>query len=221
MSPLAIFDLDHTLLSGDSDVLWCDFLLHQGLLEETFRARNAEMERRYKLGEISPVEFCGFFVSTLAGKTPASWQPWRERFLQEVIRPRLPAAARALVQQHRDAGHTLVMSTATCRVLTELTARDLGIEHLIATEVELAQGLYSGRLEGVPNMREGKVTRMLDWLDARGAPHAVLADAHFYGDSINDLPLLNAVGYPVAVDPDARLLSEATARGWRVLGLAR
>ena len=218
---LALFDLDHTLLTGDSDVLWCDFLLRNGLLDEGFRARNAQMERDYADGTVSPAQFCGFFASTLGGREPLFWAPWRQRFLDEVVRPRIPNAARRLLQQHRDAGDTLVLTTATNRLLTELTAEELGLRHLIATELEVVQGRLTGQTTGVLNMRAGKVERLRHWLDSQGSHHGVLADASFYSDSINDLPLLCAVGHPVAVDPDDRLLREAQLRRWPVLRLDR
>lgn len=224
-APLAIFDLDHTLLTGDSDVLWCSFLVEQGLLSAEQLARNARMEADYRAGTVSAVDFCAFYVGLLGGRGPAEWVPWVRRFLDSAVLPRIPAAARALVQQHRSAGHTLVMSTATNRVITERTAASLVIPHLIATEAELAGGCYTGRTAGVLNMREGKVQRLHAWLAGQGLDAAArdrtLADAHFYSDSINDLPLLSAVGHPVAVDPDARLLAEAQARGWPVLRLDR
>jgi len=216
---LALFDLDHTLLSGDSDVLWCDFLLDRGLLDEGFRARNAEMERRYGEGTVSPAEFCGFFASTLAGHDDAFWSPWSERFLAERVRPRIPFDARELVARHRDAGHTLVMTTATNRLITERTAAELGIPNLIATELERDGGVFTGRVAGEPNMREGKVLRLAEWLGESAA--AALAEAFFYSDSANDLPLLLRVGHPVAVDPDARLLTEARRAGWAVLTFDR
>lgn len=218
---LALFDLDHTLLTGDSDVLWCDFLLQHGLLDDGFRARNAQMERDYAAGTVSPAEFCGFFASTLGGHEPAFWAPWRQRFLDEVVRGRIPGAARRLLQQHREAGDTLVLTTATNRLLTELTAEDLGLTHLIATELEVVAGRLSGRTAGVLNMRAGKVERLKHWLDGQGWPQGLLAEAAFYSDSINDLPLLCAVGRPVAVDPDDRLLREAQQRRWPVLRLDR
>ena len=219
---LAIFDLDHTLLSGDSDVLWCDFLMEQGLLDRAgFAPRNADMARRYADASVTVQEFCDLYVGTLAGRTPAQWQPLCERFLNEVVAPRIPASAHALVDEHRSRGHTLLLTTATNRVITELTARHLGIAELIATEVELAGGICTGRTAGTLNMREGKVTRLHAWLRDRGWPAALLDSAVFYSDSSNDLPLLGLVGEPVAVDPDERLRARAQDAGWRWLELLR
>lgn len=221
---LVLFDLDHTLLTGDSDVLWCDFLMERGVLDRaSFGARNAQMEAGYQAGTVSTADFSSFYVSTLAGRAATEWQPWREAFLAECVAPRIPAQAHALVRRHREAGATVVLTTATNRFITELTAALLDIEHLIATECELdAQGRFTGRPAGVLNMREGKVARLREWLAARGLdPDRALPDATFYSDSRNDLPLLRAVGRPIAVDPDAQLLAEAQAAGWPVLRLER
>ena len=219
---LALFDLDHTLLSGDSDVLWCEFLMQQGVLDRSeFEPRNADMARRYADASVSVQDFCDFYVGTLAGRSPAQWQPLCDQFLNEVIAPRIPASAHALVDEHRQQGHRLVLTTATNRVITGMTARFLRIGDLIATEVALEDGVCTGRTSGTPNMREGKVTRMRAWLAEQNLPPALLAQATLYSDSSNDLPLLGAVGAPVALDPDARLLAHARSAGWRVLNLAR
>lgn len=219
---LALFDLDHTLLSGDSDVLWCEFLMSEGLLPRTeFEARNADLARRYSEGSVTPAEFCDFYVATLAGKTPAQWRPWCERFLGEVVVPRIPPAARGLVEQHRERGDRLLLTTATNRLLTELTAQHLGIDVLIATDVEVVDGRCTGRTQGTLNMREGKVERLLGWLSTQQLDAQSLREATFYSDSINDLPLLQAVGHPQVVDPDPRLRAHASAAGWSIRILAR
>jgi HAD superfamily hydrolase (TIGR01490 family) len=220
---LALFDLDHTLLSGDSDVLWCEFLMNEGVLDRAaFQPRNDEMARRYGESTVSAQDFCEFYVSTLAGRTLGEWRHWCERFLNDVVEPRIPASAIELVESHRGRGDRLVLTTATNRVLTELTAARLGIADLLATEVELVDGRCTGRTRDVLNMREGKVTRLRSWLVEQGVdPDPALASATFYSDSSNDLPLLQAVGHPVVVDPDAGLRRHAQARGWRVLELAR
>ncbi len=214
---LALFDLDHTLLDGDSDVLWCEYLMDRGVLDRAaFEPRNRAIEAAYKDGTVGVSEFCGFYVGTLAGRTPAQWQALRESFLRERVAPRLLAAGRECIASHRRDGHELVLTTATNRYLTELTAEALGIEHLIATECEIdGDGRFSGAVAGTPNMREGKLARLREWLAARGRDLAD-DDSVFYSDSINDLPLLAAVRRPVVVDPDARLAAEAAARRWPV-----
>ena len=220
MINLTLFDLDHTLLDGDSDVLWCDFLIRRGVLGAAdFGVRNAQMERDYKAGSVSVQAFCGFYVSTLAMRTRAQWEPLRREFIATAVVPRIGSTALALVRRHREAGDLLVLTTATNRFITEPTAAHLGIEHLIASECEIdAAGNFTGRNTGTLNMREGKVERLRDWLDARGI---ALADcsATFYSDSANDLPLLRAVQHAVAVNPDAKLAAEAVQRGWPVVQL--
>lgn len=226
MSPLgrrlALFDLDHTLLSGDSDVLWCEFLIAEGRLDRaTFEPRNRAMAERYAQGIASPAEFCGFYAQTLTGLTAHSGLPLRQRFFEREIAPRLPASARALVAQHRARGDRMVLTTATNRFLTELTAADLGFDDLIATELETLDGAFTGRTLGTPNMREGKVERLDAWLAGQGLGAGLRSAATFYSDSANDLPLLCAVAEPVLVDPDPAFEAQVAQRGWTVLRLAR
>ena len=214
---LTLFDLDHTLLSGDSDVLWCEFLMDKGLLErEVFAAANSDMELRYKAGTVGTREFADFYLSTLAGKSPAQWERLRREFLDRQVVPRIPDAASKLVQEHLAAGDLVVMTTATNRFITELTALHFAIEHLLATEPEMVDGVFTGRASGTLNMRQGKVTRLHEWLATRGE---VLGSfrAKAYSDSINDLPLLEAVDEPCCIDPDQRLAAIAQERGWPVL----
>lgn len=216
---IAFFDLDHTLLSGDSDVLWCEFLMEKRILDrDSFSARNADMEARYKAGTVGVDEFAQFYVGTLAGRTRGQWEPLRQEFLSTIIVPRIPAAAVQLVERHRRAGEVLLMTTATNRFITELTAQHFGIEHLIATETQIEDGVFTGKPEGILNMRDGKVDRIEAWLAARGESLDDYRSAA-YSDSMNDLPLLEAVDDPVAVDPDPRLTELALARGWPILKL--
>jgi HAD superfamily hydrolase (TIGR01490 family) len=214
---LTLFDLDHTLLSGDSDVLWCDFLMDKGVLERgAFAARNADMEARYRAGTVGVQEFANFYIGTLAGRSPGQWEDLRQEFLVREVAPRIPEAAVALVHRHRGAGDLVVMTTATNRFITELTAQHFGIEHLLATEPELAEGVFTGRSSGTLNMREGKVERLHRWLDAR-AESLDRFHSTAYSDSINDLALLEAVDEPVVIDPDGRLAVIALERAWPVL----
>ncbi|RYF28066.1 MAG: HAD-IB family hydrolase [Comamonadaceae bacterium] len=223
MTRLAVFDLDNTLLTGDSEVLWVKHLLERGLLPAHFATSNAQMDQRYHAGLATPGEFSAFYASTLSGRTPDEWAPVLAGFVHGTIRPRIPDAARALVHLHRECGDLLVLSTASSRYLSEPTAKLLGFEHLIATELQVQDdGRFTGATEHTLNMREGKVERLRAWLAARGDDaDAALAQAVFYSDSINDLPLLMAVREPVAVDPDPRLSAEAAARRWPVLKLDR
>ena len=217
---LALFDLDHTLLSGDSDVLWCDFLMDLGVLDRgAFSARGADIEARYKAGTVDAAEFAHFYLSTLKGRTPAQWEPLRQQFLREQVIPRIPRASLDLVRRHQQQGDLVVLTTATNRYLTTLTADHLGITDVIATEPELIDGFFSGASTGVLNMRAGKVTRLHAWLLERGLQLNQF-DSTGYSDSINDLPLLEAVDHAVAVNADAKLTAIATQRGWRTLQLA-
>ena len=221
---LALFDLDGTLLDGDTDELWCEFLMDEGVLDrDDFAARNRSVVERYRAGTIGPAEFCAFYASTLRGRSKGFWAPLRERFVAARVLPRIGGAARALAAGHREAGERVLLTTATNRFLTEPIATDLGFapEELIATELEEADGVFTGANTGVLNMREGKVERLAAWLEARQLPRSVIGRATFYSDSANDLPLLAAVGRAVAVDPDPRLRDEAVRRGWTVLALER
>ena len=217
---LALFDLDHTLLDGDSDLLWGKFLVGRGeLAADAFNTRNRELQLAYRAGTVGPAEFTGFYLATLAGRSPQDWEPVRQDFLRTVIAPRLPPASHHLVSEHRKAGDLVVLTTATNRFLAELTAAHLDVEHLIATDCELDdQGRFSGAALGTLNMRDGKLTRLHDWLAGRGQRLADF-DSTFYSDSINDLPLLLAVDRAVAVGPDEQLTVQAAHRGWPVLRL--
>lgn len=216
---LAIFDLDGTLLSGDSDTLWCRFLAEHGEIDAEQAERCAAVARRYADGTVVPEDYCLAQAALLAGRTAASLQPLRERFLDEVIRPRVPHAARELLLRHRNDGDTLLLTTATSRMVSELTAMDLGVDAYLCTEIEWTDGRCSGRLAGAPNMRSGKVERLRAWLARQGQPDGTLRRATFYSDSINDLALLSVVRRPVVVDPDARLAAAAMRKGWAVLRL--
>ena len=217
MTALAIFDLDHTLLDGDSDMLWCEFLMARGELDrDVFEPRNRAMAERYEAGTVDAREFCEFYVGTLAGRSAGQWAALREAYFEQCIRPRLLPSGLECVARHRLQGDTVVLTTATNRFLVELTATALAVDHLIATECETdALGRFTGRVAGQPNMREGKLAHLRAWLDARGQKLASLATT-FYSDSSNDAPLLRAVSTAVAVNPDARLRAEADARGWAV-----
>ena len=217
---VTLFDLDHTLLTGDSDVLWCDFLIGRGLLDgDEFSARNADMDTRYRAGTVGVREFTEFYVGTLAGQTPEFWEPLRRDFLESEVVPRIPAAARQLVTQHVSSADCVVMTTATNRFITELTARHLNIEHLIASEPEIVDGRFTGRASGTLNMREGKVTRLTAWLQERFGLSLAQVESTAFSDSKNDLPLLQAVNHPVAVDPDPLLRDWAVANGHPVISL--
>lgn len=214
---LVLFDLDHTLLAGDSDQLWCDFLVAQSLVAaEPLASRNRDMERAYKAGTVETGAFCEFYIGTLCLMDRQAWQPWREQFLRQCIVPRLAPGGQQQIREHQRAGHRVVITTATNRFITELTVAHLGVSELIATETEELQGRFTGRVAGLPNMRQGKVTRLQQWLEGQGW-HLDDLESTAYSDSINDLPLLEAVRHPICAQPDAPLARIAQDRGWPVL----
>lgn len=219
---LALFDLDNTLLTGDSDYEWVEFMIGRGVLEgRTAHAANDDVVRRDETGEISSEEFCLFYLATLAGREKSILDEWHLDYMRERIVPKIPQEALELLAQHRDAGDLIVLTTATNRFLVDPIATYLAIEHVIATEAECVDGRYTGRYTGIVNMREGKVKRLDVWLAERGYSWLDFSETWFYSDSKNDIPLLDRVSRPVAVDPDATLTAHARKRGWPVLRLHR
>ena len=211
---LALFDLDHTLLDGDSDQLWCDFLIDKGMLDNAiFSAKNEAMARDYKTGAVNVQVFCEFYIGTLTLKSPVEWEPLRQEFLSDWVAPRLCAGGKAHIKSHQDNGDRVVMTTATNRFITELTAKHLGVQDLIATDPDMQQGLFTGKTAGVLNMREGKVTRIKMWCKEQKIEWAQL-ETWGYSDSINDLPLLEAVTHATVTQGDVKLRAEAAKRGW-------
>jgi HAD superfamily hydrolase (TIGR01490 family) len=214
---LVLFDLDNTLLSGDTDVEWLDFLVEQGVLPESEQQANHEMDRRYGSGEASPLEYVRFYLSYYPPHEMGALRAWRAQFFERRIKPRLLPRGQELIRQN---GKNLVaIITATNRFLTEPIARAFGVEHLIATEPQIVEGRFTGDIVGAPCMREGKIEHLERWLAGRGRKLGEFAESWFYSDSINDLPLLERVTHPVAVDPDARLAQVVRDRGWRSLTL--
>lgn len=215
---LALFDLDNTLLAGDSDHAWGDFLVARGHVDaEAYRRANDQFYADYQAGTLDIRAFCEFVFAVLARNDRATLEGWRAEFMRECIEPMLQEQAFALLDKHRALGHTLVIITATNRFVTELIARRYGVEHLIATEPEQgADGRYTGRLDGIACFQAGKITRLQAWMAERGE---TLEGAWFYSDSRNDLPLLEVVAHPVAVDADPTLVATARERGWPVISL--
>lgn len=212
---LAIFDLDHTLLPHDTDEQWTEFLIEQGKLDRVeYDSANRDLVARYNRGEAGAIEFTEFYLSTLARFDADELAVLHERFTAERVLPSIPQGARDLIAKHQRLGHLLVVSTATSRFLTGPVARELGFVHHIATEPEVKEGRFTGRVLGTPNMREGKVERLLEWLAALGLKLSDFRESWFYSDSQNDLPLLSHVTHPVAVNPDPVLAAHARHRGW-------
>jgi HAD superfamily hydrolase (TIGR01490 family) len=214
---LALFDLDNTLLAGDSDHAWGDFLCARNIIDSAdYKARNDAFYRDYLAGCLNMTDYLNFSLAILGRSSMQQLNEWHAEFMRECIEPMITPKALALLDQHREAGDELVIITATNRFVTAPIAKRLGVQHLLATECEVIDGRYTGRTTDIPCFREGKVTRLQRWLDEQGQS---MQGSYFYSDSMNDLPLLNCVQHPVAVDPDPKLRAHAQQQGWPILSL--
>lgn len=217
---LTLFDLDNTLLNGDSDFEWSQFLIRIGVLDrELFEAKNLAFYEHYKAGILDIQEFLDFQLKPLSRHARKTLDEWHQRFMREQALGMITQPARDLVNRHRAAGDVCVIITATNSFVTAPIAREFGVEHLIATEPEHKDGEFTGNVAGVPCFRVGKIIRLDNWLTARGWTLDSFADSTFYSDSLNDLPLLGKVKTPIAVNPDATLRAHAEQHGWKVLSL--
>lgn len=215
--PLAIFDLDNTLLAGDSDYGWGRFLVAQGMVDsDAYERENQRFYQEYQAGQLDIIEYLNFSLEPLSRIEPSQLARLQRQFLVSVVCPMITGASRQLLNLHRDRGDTLLIITATNRFITAPIANELGVDQLIATEPEQQQGLYTGQVAGTPCFQQGKVERLLDWLHETGNN---LANSWFYSDSHNDLPLLEMVTFPVAVDADPTLTDHAAALGWPEISL--
>lgn len=214
---LALFDLDNTLIKGDSDHAWGEFLVSHNLVDATqVREANDKFLLDYQNGRLDIHEYLRFALQFLANKTPAELAPLHEQFMAEYIEPIILTKGLELIKEHADAGHTLVIITATNRFVTGPIAERLGIKHLIACEPEMKDGIFTGNATGTPSFQHGKVVRLQQWLEQS---ECTLAGSYFYSDSHNDLPLLEQVDHPVAVNPDDRLREIAQQHSWKVMDL--
>jgi HAD superfamily hydrolase (TIGR01490 family) len=218
---LALFDLDNTLLAGDSDYGWAQFLIARGVLEgERYETENQRFFDQYHAGTLDIHEFLDFQLAPLAAYPRDRLDAWHRDFMREQILPLITEPARNLVRRHLEAGDLCAIITATNRFVTAPIAREFGVAHLIATEPEEKNGAFTGKVVGTPCFREGKVARVEAWLEAQGLDLAgSFSRSWFYSDSHNDLALLELVSDPVAVDPDETLLRVAREHGWRVISL--
>lgn len=215
---LVLFDLDNTLLSGDSDFEWAQFLIEQGVLDrEVYEARNQEFYDQYRAGTLDIGEFLDFQLKPLARHPRTQLDAWHREFMARKVRPMIREKALALVARHR--ADLRVVITATNSFVTAPIAREFGIDELIATEPEQRGGEFSGAVAGIPCFREGKVARLEEWLAGRARPLASFTESWFYSDSLNDLALLDRVSNPVAVDPDETLRAHAERKGWPIITL--
>ena len=219
---LALFDLDNTLLSGDSDFEWAQFLISKGVVDrELQEAKNIQFYEQYQAGTLDIHEFLAFQLAPLARHGRSELDAWHAEYMDRHIRPIIGAEARDLVQQHLDNGDLCAIVTATNTFVTGPIAREFGIPHLIGTipAVDVQSGAFTGAPSGVPSFREGKIVRVEAWLESLGLWWGSFADSYFYSDSHNDLPLMKKVKTPVAVDADATLLAHAEAQGWFSISL--
>ena len=214
---LAIFDLDNTLLSIDSDHAWGEFLLEQGAVDPiAYREANERFMTDYNAGTLDMAAFLEMALKPLADNSPEQLSAWHQQFMVSKIEPNILPKAEELLARHRTKGDTLLIITATNRFITAPIAERLGVDHLIAVNPEVKNGRYTGRVSGIPSYREGKVTRLEKWLEDQDL---TMEGAWFYSDSHNDLPLLEIVEHPVAVDPDDTLREIAKERQWRIMSL--
>jgi HAD superfamily hydrolase (TIGR01490 family) len=214
---LALFDLDNTLLGGDSDHAWGDYLCQRGILDgAAYKTRNDAFYQDYLAGTLNLTDYLNFSLEILGRTAREQLDEWHRDFMRDCVEPMILPKAVELIARHRDAGDTLVVITATNRFVTAPIVERLGIETLLATECEVVDGRYTGKTTDVPCFREGKVTRLNRWLQENNFS---LDDSYFYSDSMNDLPLLEQVTHAVAVDPDENLRAQAALRGWPVISL--
>jgi HAD superfamily hydrolase (TIGR01490 family) len=215
---LALFDLDNTLLGGDSDYEWAQFLIEEGVLHPgEYHARNDWFYERYKDGTLDIHEFLDFQLAPIARRPRAELDAWHSQFMQRRIRPIILPGAPDLLAKHHDALTAIV--TATNRFITQPIAAELGVENLLATDIEEGpDGVFTGKPRGTPTFREGKIRRVREWLASKGS-RLEDYESWFYSDSLNDLPLLELVTHPVAVDPDDTLRAHAAGRGWPIISL--
>lgn len=217
---LALFDLDNTLLAGDSDFQWAQFLIEQNVLDrEVYEARNIEFYEQYKAGTLDIHEFLDFQLKPLSRHPREQLHAWRSSFIQQKIMPLIAPGARELIARHQAEQDLCIIITATNSFVTAPIAQALGIRHLIATEPEQKNGQFTGRVSGIPCFQAGKITRLEQWLDEQNLTWLSFLQSWFYSDSLNDLPLLRKVTHPVAVDPDATLHEHAQKNGWPIISL--
>jgi len=217
---LALFDLDYTLLSGDSDYAWAQFLIERGVLDRAeHETKNDRFFRDYQEGRLDIGAFLEFQLAPLARHSRAQLDEWHAEYMRTRVLPMIRPKGLELVRHHLGRGDLCAIVTSTNAFITAPIAREFGVEHLLATELELRDGRFTGKVSGIPSYREGKVLRVTEWLGARGETLASFPESWFYSDSRNDLPLLECVTRPVAVDPDETLRAAARARDWRIISL--
>lgn len=221
MKRLAIFDLDNTLLGGDSDHAWGEFLIAaERVNEDEHRRQNNAFYQQYLDGNLDMTAYLEFAMRPVAGVPRAELDALHARFMTEFVEPMMLDKAAALLQEHRDKGDYLLIVTATNRFITEPIAQRLGVDDLIATDLEERDGVFTGKIAGIPCFQSGKIDKLKEWLERQPSDAGLsLANSVFYSDSFNDLPLMEAAAAAVAVDPDPNLREQAEQRGWPIISL--
>ena len=214
---LAIFDLDNTLIAGDSDHAWGEFLVEKGVVDPAeYQQKNDYFYQQYQQGQMDIYEYINFAFSPLAANDIDQLNQWHQEFMREKIQPLFLPLSTALLERHRNQGDYLLIITSTNSFITAPICKLLGVDDFIATEPEMENGQYTGKLQGIPSYREGKITRLNAWLKDNNMS---LENSYGYSDSINDMPLLEHVDNPIVVDGDPELIAEAQRRGWPCISL--
>jgi HAD superfamily hydrolase (TIGR01490 family) len=217
---LALFDLDNTLLTSDSDFEWSQFLIEKQVLDrKAYESRNLEFYEQYKAGTLDIHQFLDFQLQPLSRYSRIQLDNWHNEFMAKKIMPKIAPGAYKLINKHMLGGDLCIIITATNRFVTEPIAKTLGINNLIATEPDQENGEFNGQVLGIPCFREGKITRLEGWMDERNLTWLSFLESWFYSDSLNDIPLLNKVTNPVAVDPDSTLKKYAKKNNWPIISL--
>ncbi|MEY3441441.1 MAG: hypothetical protein RL493_679 [Pseudomonadota bacterium] len=217
---LALFDLDNTILAGDSDYNWSRFLIQEGYLDGAIHAeKNEKFYADYKAGTLDIYAFVEFQFKPLARNPRTVLNQLLKKYVEEVIKPMITEKARVLVKRHQEEGDLIIVITATNSFITKPIAELFGIENLIGTDPEEKEGEFTGKVSGLPSFKEGKVTRLEAWLKGKNLSLASFENSYFYSDSHNDLPLMQKVTHPVAVDSDDVLSEYAKSKGWPQISL--
>lgn len=220
MTRLAIFDLDNTLLGGDSDHAWGEYLIHAGLVDaEQHRQRNDAFYQQYKQGILDMNEYFEFAIAPVVGFARNRLDALHAEFMRLFVEPMMLPKAQALVDKHKADGDMCIIVTATNRFVTAPIAERLGVHDLLATDLEVLEGVFTGKIDGIPCFQGGKITKLEAWLQAQDNTALSLDNSVFYSDSFNDIPLLEVAGEAVAVDPDDTLRAHASTRGWPIISL--
>ena len=215
---LAIFDLDNTILNGDSDYSWINFLIEKRFVDkDEYERKNKYFYDQYYQGKLNYDEWAEFALTTIKGKKPEEIEDILSKFLREIIEPMINIYALKLLHDHTHNNDIMLLASATNSVIVEPIAKRLGFKNIVSTEVEIIDEIYTGKVLGIPALSEGKLIKVKEWMLQNSIES--FDNTSFYSDSINDLPLLAAVSKPVAVNPDDMLREECRKRSWEIIDL--